>query len=603
MEYPELAARTGRFRRGEPRAVTVADDGSRVLFLRSGGPEDPADALWSFDVATGTERLVAEPAQLLGDATEAAQLPAAERALRERRRLAAEGIGSYATDPAARVAAFTLGGRLFRADLVAGDVVEVAAAGPALDAHPDPTGERLAYITDPGNHSQLRVIAPDGEDTLLAGEQERGICWGMPEYVAAEEFGRFRGYWWAPDGQSLLAARVDESRLPRWYLHDAADPSSTPTDFAYPVSGGANAEVSLHLLDLDGGWVDVHWDRETYPYLAAVHWTDGQSADHGAAPAAAARTGAGDRPAHRGDPGARRAGRPALGGADPRHPGAPARRAGAGRRRTRPTTGTTPAASSPTAPCSRPPSLYVRRVVGRLPAERNRADLLVEASDGDPGQQHLFRVRTTIGAGVEAKRVTSEPGWHTAAVGGDVTVIGAASLDHPGVRWSVWRDGEQIGVLRSLAATPPYAPRPMLDRVTDRRLPAAVLYPARARHRPQAAGAARLLRRAGPPGGARGPVGVAGTAVVGRRRVRRGDDRQPRYAGDRPVVREGDPPAGGRRGARRPDRRADRAGGASTPTWTWSGWRSAAGRSAAGWRGWRCCAARSCSAAGSPARR
>src|SRR5690242_11644954 len=39
MEYPELAARTRRFSYGAPRAVTVAADGSRVVFLRSAGAE------------------------------------------------------------------------------------------------------------------------------------------------------------------------------------------------------------------------------------------------------------------------------------------------------------------------------------------------------------------------------------------------------------------------------------------------------------------------------------------------------------------------------------------------------------------------------------
>ena len=53
VEYPELAAATSRFRAGEPRAVTVGSDGARVLFLRSTGPDDAADALWLFDVATG----------------------------------------------------------------------------------------------------------------------------------------------------------------------------------------------------------------------------------------------------------------------------------------------------------------------------------------------------------------------------------------------------------------------------------------------------------------------------------------------------------------------------------------------------------------------
>jgi dipeptidyl-peptidase-4 len=111
----------------------VADDGARVVFLRSSGPEDPADALWLLDVASGEERLVADPAALLGSDADLAALPAADRALRERLRLSAAGIGSYAMDPAGRVAVFPLAGRLFRADLVHGDVVEVAVSGAVID--------------------------------------------------------------------------------------------------------------------------------------------------------------------------------------------------------------------------------------------------------------------------------------------------------------------------------------------------------------------------------------------------------------------------------------------------------------------------------------
>ena len=37
------------------------------------------------------------------------------------------------------------------------------------------------------------------------------MTWGAAEFVAAEEMGRPRGFWWAPDGRSLLAARVDNS--------------------------------------------------------------------------------------------------------------------------------------------------------------------------------------------------------------------------------------------------------------------------------------------------------------------------------------------------------------------------------------------------------
>src|SRR5512138_1951824 len=93
VDYPELAARTKGFRAGEPRAVTVSGDGGRVVFLRSAGAEDGVDQLWIFDVPTGTERLIADPAALRATT----EIPAEERALRERLRLSAGGIGSYAT--------------------------------------------------------------------------------------------------------------------------------------------------------------------------------------------------------------------------------------------------------------------------------------------------------------------------------------------------------------------------------------------------------------------------------------------------------------------------------------------------------------------------
>ena len=261
VDYPELAARTRRFSYGAPRAFTVSGDGERVIFLRSNGPEDPNDALWIFDVRAGEERLVANPA----DQTD---LPQEERALRERLRLSASGIGSYAVDNAGRVAVFTLGGRLFRTDLTTAETTELTTAGPAVDARPDPAGERVAYVTG----GALHVIETDGTDAILANEA--GVTWGLAEFIAAEEFHRFRGYWWAPDGRSILSARVDESRVPRFHLHDPSEPASEPRSVAYPHAGASNAKVTLHVLDLEGGWVDVHWDRETYPYLVAASWSE-----------------------------------------------------------------------------------------------------------------------------------------------------------------------------------------------------------------------------------------------------------------------------------------------------------------------------------------
>ncbi|HEY1487474.1 MAG TPA: prolyl oligopeptidase family serine peptidase [Micromonosporaceae bacterium] len=468
MEYPELAARTRGFTYGAPRAVTVGADGARVVFLRSGGGEDPIDRLYVFDITTGTERLIVDPAALL--AGETAELPAAERALRERTRLSADGIGSFATDPNATVAAFTLGGRLYRADLRTGAVTPCQAVAGALDPHPDPTGQRVAYVSGDGEVA-LRVTSETGGDTLIAGEA--GISWGVAEFIAAEEFFRYRGYWWSPEGTALLAARVDESRVNRWHLSDPSEPGAPARTIAYPHAGTPNAEVSLHLLDLDGGWVDVHWDRETYPYVVAVSWTETggplitvlrRLQQHGLVLAVDPRTGETQVHAELADPRwvAPIPGTPmylpdgrVLVGGELAHDGYDARCLFAD--------GTLVS----------PPQLYVHAVCGRLDG-----DLVVEASEGEPSERHLYRL--ALGAStssVDMTRLTTAPGVHRGFVGGGTLVIASATLDDARTAWTVWRNGTQVGELASLAAAPPYAPRPVLERVTDRRLPTGVLYP------------------------------------------------------------------------------------------------------------------------------
>ena len=57
---------TRRFTLGAPRGIAISPDGARVTFLRSRGGTDPVTCLWSLDVATGEERLVADPL-VLGD--------------------------------------------------------------------------------------------------------------------------------------------------------------------------------------------------------------------------------------------------------------------------------------------------------------------------------------------------------------------------------------------------------------------------------------------------------------------------------------------------------------------------------------------------------
>ena len=87
--FPRLRARTLRFGCGAPRSAQTVGDGSRALFLRSDGPEDLVTALWlSWFDESGEhhETKLADPRELLGATADSEDVPAEEKARRERRR-------------------------------------------------------------------------------------------------------------------------------------------------------------------------------------------------------------------------------------------------------------------------------------------------------------------------------------------------------------------------------------------------------------------------------------------------------------------------------------------------------------------------------------
>ncbi|MGA5413104.1 prolyl oligopeptidase family serine peptidase [Streptomyces pseudogriseolus] len=462
--FPRRHARTLRFTLGAPRSFSVAPDGSRVVFLRSDSGTDRANALWVLDTDGGGERVAADPRALLGGASE--QLSAEERARRERSREGGAGIVGYATDAAVELAAFALSGRLFTAELRAGTARELRTPGPVIDPRPSPDGRHVAYVAE----GALRVVSAEGaDDRTLATPEGEDVAYGLAEFVAAEEMSRSRGFWWSPESDRLLVARVDDTPVRRWWISDPAHPEREPHHVRYPAAGTPNADVRLFVVDLAGARTEVSWDRARYPYLARVHWS--------AAGAPLLLVQARDQRAQLilavdPDTGATRM---VHADEDPDwlelFPGVPcwspsgqlvriadeggARRLAVGER---PLTG---------------PQLHIRAVL-----DVSDDDVLVSASAGaeaaapEIGEVHVYRVNEL---GVE--RVSEEPGVHTAVRSGGVTVLVSATLDRPGSRVRVLRDGKQTATVPSYAEDPGLSPRVTLTQGGARRIPCAVLMP------------------------------------------------------------------------------------------------------------------------------
>ena len=175
--------------------------------------------------------------------------------------------------PTRRWSRSPIGGKLFAGGLLSGRARPLDVEGPVFDPRPDPTARRVAYVSG----STLRIGELDGRSRVLVGDgPDDGphVSWGVPDFVAAEEMHRYRGYWWSPDGEHLAVCRVDESPVTEWTIADPASPSTPARTVRYPAAGTDNAIVTLHLVNLDGAQVAVDWDREFFPYVATVEWTD-----------------------------------------------------------------------------------------------------------------------------------------------------------------------------------------------------------------------------------------------------------------------------------------------------------------------------------------
>ncbi|MFC8415102.1 S9 family peptidase [Streptomyces coelicoflavus] len=462
--FPKRHARTQRFTLGAPRSFTVAPDGSRVAFLRSGTGTDRANSLWILDVEKGGERVAADPRALLGGAGE--RLSPEERARRERSREGGAGIVGYATDAAVELASFALSGRLFAAELRVGTARELPAPGPVIDPRPSPDGRHIAYVA----RGALRVVGAEGDgDRALAEPDGEGVTYGLAEFVAAEEMSRDRGFWWSPESDRLLVARVDDTPVQRWWISDPAHPERDPRHVPYPAAGTLNADVRLFAVGLDGGRTEVLWDRARYPYLARVHWSAAgaplllvQARDQRSQLYLAVDTESGTtRMVHADE--------------DPTwlelFPGVPCwspsgqlvRIADEGGARVlavgeRPLTGA---------------QLHLRAVL-----DVGADDVLVSASAGEEaadteiGEVHVYRVNEL---GVE--RLSQEPGVHSAVRAGGVIVLVSAGLDRPGARVQVLRDGKHAATVASYAEDPGLSPRVTLTQGGARRVPCAVLMP------------------------------------------------------------------------------------------------------------------------------
>ncbi|MBN6038801.1 S9 family peptidase [Amycolatopsis sp. 195334CR] len=453
VSFLRKQARTQRFTLGAPKEFRISPDGSGVLFLRAESGVDRRNSLWHLDLGTGTETKVVDAAQLLPGEED---LPPEERVRRERSRETSGGVVGYAVDAAFRLATFSLSGKLHTVDLATGAITTLVDTA-VIDPRPNPGGTHVAYVRD----RRLRVVEPaTGEDRVLVDEPGEHVAWGLAEFIAAEEMGRARGYWWSPEGDRLLVERSDGHAVPTWTIADPAHPEADAHTVSYPAAGSANVDVSLAVIGLDGSRVDV--ERGDWEYLAAVHWSAG-------GPPLIAVQPRDQRRLEIRSVDVRDGSTFLLHAETDEHwvelvPGSPA--------------WTTDGKLVRVGVSEDTYRLFVDNRAVTEPGVQVRSvlhvgdEVLFSASAGDPTQIHVFRT-----SGDRVERLSLSDGVHIGAGSAAVTVLSSWSLEHSGPEVTVLADAQPVAKVVSSTVDPGLEPNLSWLTLGERGLRAALLLP------------------------------------------------------------------------------------------------------------------------------
>jgi dipeptidyl-peptidase-4 len=267
-QYLRDHAETRGFMLGRPVQAKPAPDGKTVLFLRARA-RAPKLALYEFDVDTGKTKELLTPEAILKGTIEA--ISAEEKARRERQRVSVSGFTSFQISDDGSLALLSLSGKLYVYNRSTAEFIQLTTGpGAVLDPKFAPDGQSVGFVRD----FDLYVVdmKTNKERRLTTGGAEKKTH-GLAEFVAQEEMGRFTGYWWAPDSQSIVYEEADASQVEVWYVSDPAKPEQPAHLSSYPRPGKANASVRLGIVHVQGGpttWIE--WNQTKYPYLTQVRW-------------------------------------------------------------------------------------------------------------------------------------------------------------------------------------------------------------------------------------------------------------------------------------------------------------------------------------------
>ncbi len=139
-----------------------------------------------------------------------------------------------------------------------------------------PDGATIAFVRandiftiDIATGEEIRCTH-DGSPTLLNGK----LDWVYQEELYGR--GRWRAYWWSPDGTHIAYLQLDQTGVNEHTLVDHTETHPRVETMFYPKAGDTNPAVRLGVVPTAGGetdWIDLSRYVESEPLIVGLQWS------------------------------------------------------------------------------------------------------------------------------------------------------------------------------------------------------------------------------------------------------------------------------------------------------------------------------------------
>jgi dipeptidyl-peptidase-4 len=135
-------------------------------------------------------------------------------------------------------------------------------------------GSKIAFGFD--NNLFVKNLQTDNTKQITDDGKKNSIINGITDWVYEEEFAFVRAFDWNKDGTKIAYIRFDETKVPEFSMDVyGKELYQTQQVFKYPKAGEANADVSLHIYDLDSEEIaNVDVSGYNSYYIPRIKWTN-----------------------------------------------------------------------------------------------------------------------------------------------------------------------------------------------------------------------------------------------------------------------------------------------------------------------------------------